>query len=89
MDCDSAKVPAAPVIVKPGIYRHYKGKLYLVIGTGIHSETLEPVVIYQALYVHKELWVRPASMWFEKIEIEGKRIPRFVKIEDADLGQRD
>lgn len=89
MNCDLAQTPVIPIIVKPGVYRHYKGKFYLVIGTGVHTQTLEPVVIYQALYGHKEMWVRPASMWFEKIEINGKRIPRFEKIEETDFGQKD
>ncbi len=71
--------------IVPGIYRHYKGKKYRVIGTGRHSETLEEMVIYQALYTNERfgknaLWVRPAKMFREKIAINGKKIPRFTYI---------
>lgn len=71
--------------IVPGIYRHYKGKNYLVIGTGRHSETLEEMVIYQALYSSERfgenaLWIRPAKMFREKIKINGKTIPRFTYI---------
>ncbi|MDF2570931.1 MAG: hypothetical protein K0R55_2535 [Sporomusa sp.] len=63
--------------IKPGIYRHYKGKQYQVIGEATHSETLEPVVIYRALYGEYGVWVRPKSMFFESVVIEGREIPRF------------
>lgn len=67
--------------IKPGIYRHYKGKLYEVIGLAHHSETLEEVVIYKALYKTKfgnnSLWVRPKKMFAEKIKLDGKEIKRF------------
>lgn len=66
--------------IKPGIYRHFKGNLYRVIGIANHSETLEPMVVYQALYGAKELWVRPASMWNETIDKNGYRGPRFQYI---------
>lgn len=68
--------------IKPGIYRHFKGNLYRVIGIANHSETLEPMVVYQALYGAKELWVRPASMWNETIDKNGYRGPRFQYIEE-------
>lgn len=63
----------------PGIYRHYKGNLYRVIGTAKHSETLEELVIYKAMYENEEggLWVRPKSMFLEEVEIDGQKIPRF------------
>lgn len=65
-----------------GIYEHYKGKLYEVIGLARHSETLEELIVYKALYPSKEfgndsLWVRPKSMFFEIIEVNGKKIQRF------------
>ena len=60
-----------------GIYRHYKGNRYEVIGTAIHSETLEPMVIYKALYGTMETWVRPLSMWTETVERDGYCGPRF------------
>ncbi len=63
--------------MKPGIYKHYKGNLYELIYTARHSETLETMVVYKALYGEGELWVRPASMWEELVEVEGELIPRF------------
>lgn len=67
--------------IKPGKYRHFKGNEYRVIGTAKHSETLEPMVIYQALYGEEELWVRPASMWNETVNKDGYTGPRFTFIE--------
>lgn len=63
--------------MKSGIYQHYKGKLYQVIGLARHSETLEELVVYQALYDNFGLWTRPAKMFNESIVIDGKNIPRF------------
>ena len=63
--------------MKPGIYKHYKGNLYNVIGTARHSETMEEMVVYQALYGEMGLWVRPLTMFNESVEIEGKQVPRF------------
>ena len=62
-----------------GKYKHYKGKLYEVIGIARHSETLEELVVYRALYQNEgeNLWVRPLKMFLEEVEIEGKKIPRF------------
>jgi hypothetical protein len=54
--------------VKPGLYRHFKGNYYQVIGTARHSETMEELVVYRALYGERGLWVRPASMWNELVE---------------------
>lgn len=70
-------------MIKPGKYRHFKGKEYEVIGIAKHSETLEEMVVYRALYGAHGLWVRPASMWEEVIEREGKTFKRFERIEDA------
>ncbi len=69
-----------------GTYRHYKGDLYTVIGIGYHTETMEQLVIYQARYYSKEfgnnaLWVRPLSMFLEKIVVDDKEITRFSFIE--------
>ena len=61
-----------------GIYRHYKGQRYRVLGTARHSETLEPMVVYQALYGEHGLWVRPAAMFCETIELDGEPIARFA-----------
>ena len=68
--------------IKPGKYRHYKGNYYEVLGVASHSETLEPMVVYRALYGQFGLWVRPASMWSELVEVEGKEVLRFAPVEE-------
>lgn len=78
----SEKLP--PLIeTRPGLYRHYKGMMYEVIGTARHSETLEPMTLYRALYGEHGLWVRPAAMFNEEVLIEGVRQPRFARVDDA------
>ena len=67
---------------RPGRYRHYKGGLYEVVDTVRHSETLEPMTLYRALYGEQGLWVRPAAMFTEELEINGVRQPRFRPISD-------
>lgn len=67
-------------MIKIGRYRHFKGNEYLVIGVAKHSETLEEMVVYRALYGDGGLWVRPSSMWDETIERYGKRFKRFEYI---------
>ena len=64
----------------PGLYRHYKGNRYEVVGTVRHSETLEPMTLYRALYGEHGLWVRPAAMFEEEVVIDGVAQPRFTKI---------
>lgn len=64
----------------PGKYRHFKGNEYEVLGIAKHSETLEPMVVYKALYGDGELWVRPLSMWDEEITRDGKTFKRFQYI---------
>lgn len=66
--------------IKLGRYRHFKGNEYEVVGIAKHSETLEPMVIYKALYDGGSLWVRPASMWNETLERDGKIFKRFTYI---------
>ena len=66
----------------PGLYRHYKGGRYRVLGTVRHSETLEPMTLYQALYGQQGLWVRPAAMFGETVVIEGVVRSRFERIGD-------
>ena len=66
--------------IKPGIYRHFKGNRYEVIGIANHSETMEPMVVYRALYGEQGLWVRPAAMWNEIVEREDYSGPRFQYI---------
>ena len=68
--------------VKCGRYRHFKGNEYEVLGTATHSETLEELVVYRALYGEGKLWVRPVSMWNETVEKDGKTVKRFEFIED-------
>ena len=63
--------------LKPGKYRHFKGGEYELIGIAKHSETLEPMVVYRALYGEQDLWVRPAAMWTEIVNKENYHGPRF------------
>lgn len=66
--------------LRPGKYRHFKGNEYRLLYTAKHSETLEPMVVYQALYGEGGIWVRPAGMWSEQVERDGYSGPRFVYI---------
>ena len=66
----------------PGKYRHFKGNEYELLYVAKHSETLEPMVVYRALYGEQGIWVRPANMWTEHVERNGYSGPRFTKIED-------
>lgn len=63
--------------IEPGRYRHFKGNEYQALGMAVHSETLEPMVVYRALYGDGGLWVRPAAMWTQPVEREGYSGPRF------------
>jgi hypothetical protein len=67
--------------LEKGLYRHYKGSFYEVYMTAQHSETEEWMVVYKALYGEKGIWVRPYEMFVEKVEISGKMVPRFEKVE--------
>lgn len=74
--------------IRCGKYRHFKGNEYEVIGVAHHSETMEEMVVYRALYGEGGLWVRPASMWNETVERDGKQYQRFTYIGDeANEGQ--
>jgi len=64
----------------PGLYRHYKGNMYEVVGTVRHSESLEPMTLYRALYGEHGLWVRPAAMFNEEVVIDGVRQRRFAPV---------
>jgi hypothetical protein len=77
-----SELPAPPIEPRPGLYRHYKGQDYRLIGVARHSETEEVLVVYQALYGERGLWVRPAAMFNETVEVAGKRVPRFSWRED-------
>lgn len=65
------------IMFQTGLYQHYSGKYYHAMGVCRHSETLEMMVVYQALYGDYGLWVRPVEMFNENIEKEGKTTPRF------------
>lgn len=68
---------------EPGVYRHFKGNYYELLGVARHSETLEELVVYRALYGERGLWVRPLSMWNETVTRDGKTVPRFVRVGDS------
>jgi hypothetical protein len=67
----------APPIIPNGRYQDYKGKVYRVIGLACHTETLEWLVVYRAVFGDTDLWVRPAEMFVETIEVDGKQVKRF------------
>ena len=67
--------------ILPGRYRHFKGKEYEVLCLATHSETMEKMVVYRALYGERGVWVRPASMWNEAVTRDGKTYRRFTRIE--------
>lgn len=69
--------------IRPGRYRHFKGREYEVLCVATHSETREPMVVYRALYGEHGVWVRPASMWNELVERDGNVCRRFTYIGDA------
>lgn len=70
--------------ILPGLYRHFKGDLYRVEGVARHSETLEEMVVYRALYGEGGLWVRPAAMWNETVTHEGVLQPRFAPVKEGE-----
>ena len=67
--------------IRPGRYRHFKGKEYEVVGIARHSETEAPMVVYRPLYGDGGLWVRPAEMWHETVQRDGKTHKRFERVE--------
>jgi hypothetical protein len=69
------------IVVSPGVYRHYKGQQYEVLGIARHSETEEEFVVYRALYGDRGLWIRPLAMFTESVEKEGVSVPRFSRID--------
>jgi hypothetical protein len=68
-------------MVKPGRYRHYKGKDYEVLGCAKHSETEEEFVVYRTLYGKRGLWVRPKAMFLDAVIVDGKPVPRFKRLQ--------
>ena len=67
----------------PGLYRHYKGNDYEVLGTATHSETGERLVVYRPCYGARGLWVRPLAMFMETVAVDGERKPRFARVDAA------
>ena len=74
--------PPALIETRKGKYRHYKGMFYEVLATVRHSETLEPMTLYRALYGEQRLWVRPTAMFNEELAVDGVYQPRFTWISD-------
>ncbi len=75
------------MVIRAGKYKHYKGNFYEVLGTVRHSETLEELVLYKALYDSPEfgkgqLWVRPAEMFCENVTVDDQEVPRFKFVGD-------
>ena len=64
-------------LMQPGMYRHYKGDVYEILGIARHSETLEELVVYKH---DGNFWVRPIAMFFQEVEFEGKNVLRFVRL---------
>jgi hypothetical protein len=81
MNDNTEELPAL-IETPQGVYRHYKGLMYEVVGTVRHSESLEPMTLYRALYGERGLWVRPAAMFNEEVVIDGVRQPRFARQPD-------
>jgi hypothetical protein len=75
-------LPPVPELA-PGRYRHYKGNDYEVVAIARHSETLEALVVYRALYGDGGLWVRPYAMFCETVSVEGRTVPRFAPLAAA------
>lgn len=73
------------LVIKTGIYQHYKGPKYEVLGETLHSETEEKFVLYRALYGELGLWVRPATMFSASVSVDGADVPRFKMIEEYPL----
>ena len=69
-------------MVSPGVYRHYKGQQYEVLGVARHSETEEEFVVYRALYGERGLWIRPLTMFTGSVEKGGVSVPRFSRVEE-------
>ena len=75
--------------IKPGVYRHFKGNEYEAIGIAKHSETLEPMVVYRALYGERGLWVRPASMWLQIVQTPEGEVKRFTYVRGINDGEEN
>ena len=76
------QVHESKMMIKPGRYLHYKGKEYKVLYLAKHSETMEELVVYQQMYGDHSVWVRPAGMFMEMVNLNGKEVPRFKFLDD-------
>lgn len=78
------KAPVPPIVsdVTPGVYRHYKGNRYRVLSLAHHSETLEELVIYEAIDTDTGVWARPLSMWSETVIVNGVTMRRFERVDE-------
>lgn len=74
-------------VLKPGRYRHYKGRDYAVLRVALHSETEEPLVVYRQLYGERGWWVRPYAMFMETVVVEGAVQPRFAYVGPVDQSE--
>lgn len=72
-------------MIEPGIYQHYKGERYEVLGLARHSETEEELVVYRALYGEHGLWVRPYRMFVEEVSVNGASLPRFRRLDQNSI----
>jgi len=72
-------------LVEGGHYRHYKNLDYQLLHIARHSETLEELVVYQALYGERGIWVRPLEMFCEEVEVGGERVPRFKRVDSLHM----
>ena len=72
-------------MIEPGIYQHYKGERYEVLGLARHSETEEELVVYRALYGEHGLWVRPYRMFVEEVSVNGASLPRFHRLDQNSI----
>ncbi len=79
MICGMDALPPLPEL-SPGLYRHYKGGEYEVVGVARHSETLEPMVVYRPLYNASGMWVRPYEMFVGQATVQGRSVPRFARV---------
>ena len=77
---ESRPTPPPLPNVRPGYYRHYKGKEYRVLGVARHTETDEAFVVYQALYGERGLWTRPAGLFVGTVMVDGAEVPRFALV---------
>ena len=70
--------------IKQGIYRHFKGNRYHILGVARHSEDGSKLVVYRPLYGAEGLWVRPVEMFLETVELNGQQVPRFEFLEQVE-----